>query len=85
MRKKSNRIQIAVSKKNAKTIRKMCVQKHKNVISNVKGKKSLSGNTAVTLARPFCILSWKKNEGTQMLICRLRLPQQNVPLMNSAN
>ena len=59
--------------------------KHKNVIRNVNGKKSLSGNAAVSLARPFCILSWKKNEGTQMLICRLRLPQQNVPLMNSAN
>lgn len=32
-----------------KTIRKMCVQKHKNVIRNVKGKKSLSGNAAVTV------------------------------------
>ena len=46
---KSNRIQIAVSEKNAKTIRKMCVQKQKNVIRNVRGKKSLNGNVAVTL------------------------------------
>ena len=38
MCKKSNRIQIAVSEKDAKTVRKMCVQKHKNVIRNVKGK-----------------------------------------------
>ena len=45
---KSNRIKIAVSEKNAKTIRKMCVQKHKKVIRNIKGKKSLSGN-AVSL------------------------------------
>ena len=46
---KSNRIQIAVSEKYAKTIRKMCVQKQKNVIRNVRGKKSLNGNVAVTL------------------------------------
>ena len=45
---KSNRIKIAVSEKNAKTIRKMCGQKHKKVIRNIKGKKSLSGNAAVT-------------------------------------
>ena len=31
------------SEKNAKTIRKMCVQKHKNVIRNVKGKIHLAG------------------------------------------
>ena len=37
-----------MSEKNAKTIRKMCVQKHKNAIRNVKGKKSLSGNAALT-------------------------------------
>ena len=47
---KSNRIQIAVSEINAKTVRKMCAQKPKNVIRNVKGKKSLSGNAAVTLS-----------------------------------
>ena len=47
--KKSNIIiQIAMSEKNAKTIWKMCMQKLKNVIRNVKGKKSLSGNVAVT-------------------------------------
>ena len=46
---KSNRIQIALSEKNAKTIIKMCVQKHKHIIRNVRGKKSLSGNAAVTL------------------------------------
>ena len=28
--------------------------------------------TFVLIARPFCILPWKKNERTQMLICRLR-------------
>ena len=50
---KSNRIQIAVSEKNAKTVRKICMQKHKNVTRNVKGKKSLSGDAAVTQ----CILS----------------------------
>ena len=47
---KSDRMQIAVSEKNAKKIRKMCVQKKKkNVIRNVKGKKSLCGNVAVTI------------------------------------
>ena len=46
---KSNRIQIVVREKNAKTIRKMCVQKQKNVIRNVREKKSLNGNVAVTL------------------------------------
>ena len=45
---KSNRIQIAVGEKYAKTIRKMWVKKHENVIRNVLGKKSLSGNAAVT-------------------------------------
>ena len=50
---KSNRIQIAVSEKNAKTVRKICMQKHKNVTRNVEGKKSLSGDAAVTQ----CILS----------------------------
>ena len=40
---KFNRIQIAASEKNAKTIRKMFVQKHKNVIRNGKRTKSLIG------------------------------------------
>ena len=45
---KSNRIQIAASEKNAKTIRKMFVQKHKNVIRNGKRTKSLIGDSALT-------------------------------------
>ena len=47
-----------MSEKNAKTIRKMCVQKHKNVIRNVKGKKSLSGNVAATQGN-LRLLSWR--------------------------
>ena len=45
---KFNRIQIAASEKNAKTIRKMFVQKHKNVIRNGKRTKSLIGDAALT-------------------------------------
>lgn len=36
----------------------MCVQKHKNVIRNVKGKKSLSGNAAATQGN-LRLLSWR--------------------------
>ena len=53
---KFNRIQIAVSEKNAKTIRKMFVQKHKNVSRNAKEKKLLGGNAAVTLS---LVTGWK--------------------------
>ena len=43
--------------------------------------------TFLLVEGPFCILSWRNVRWTwmEMLICRLRLPQQNAPLMYSAN
>ena len=53
---KYNRLQIAVSEKNAKTIRKMYVQWHKNVIRNVKGKDHWVGMSECTIDHPFSVI-----------------------------
>ena len=50
---KSNRIQIAVSEKSAKTVRKMCMQKHKKCNKERKRKEITKWGAAVTQ----CILS----------------------------